>query len=60
MVAFLLVAVFGGILLWLRRDRFDGQTPLTTRGVFLYGMTFCVVMVVLGVIFLVGLALGAK
>lgn len=53
-----LLALIGGYWLVRNPTRFDGQTPLTTRGVRLYLLGLCAIFVVLGMAVLVLVAVG--
>jgi hypothetical protein len=60
MITFLAIVVVvytaAAIVFWIRRDTFDGSTPMRTRGVRLYGIAFCIAAAVLS---LAALAAGA-
>jgi hypothetical protein len=48
----------GGVVLWLRREDFDGHSQLTGRGMWLYGMGLYGIFAVLGVVAVIAFAVG--
>ncbi len=47
-----------GIALWRREALFDGRSDLTSRGVWIFGLGICAVLVALGIAGFFVLALG--
>ena len=55
-IVFMSLAAVGAFWLWTHPDKFDGHNPQSARGVRLYLIAFCMILIVLGA---VGLALYA-
>jgi hypothetical protein len=52
------VGAAGVTALWTNRDKFDGHSPITSRGAMLYGIGLCAVLVILCVVGFVSIAVG--
>lgn len=57
-IIYVILAVVGGILLFMNAERFDGHSAMTARGVRLYGLAFCMIIVLLGMASLALFAAG--